>query len=155
MIRVPQLRVPRGRLVTKYVAAGVLASSLVAVSVGVTAAQAQPNVTRKATVVKILSVHGFGRILETVHNRPLYTLSPGHTCRASCLAAWPRLLMPRGKTIPLGTHCLGTARAGRRLQVTYREHRLYTFVNDMSTVPTGDEVIGFEVAKVIRTPCPA
>jgi hypothetical protein len=138
---------------TRYVAVGAVASGLVAVSAGVTAAQAQPNVT-SATVVKVISVHGFGRILETTHNRPLYTAPPGG-CTMSCLTIWPRLLMPRGKTKPLGTHCLATARAGSRLQVTYREQRLYTFTGDTSSTPTGDEVAGFEVAKALTSACPA
>jgi hypothetical protein len=156
VIRTRQFRVPGGRLMTRYVAVGAVASSLVALSAGVTAAQAQPNTTRKATVVKVLNIRGFGRILETTHNRPLYT-RPGGWCTGACRPAWPRLLMPRGKTIPLGTHCLGTAhiRGSHRLQVTYREHRLYTFIGDMSSTPTGDEQNGFEVAKALRTACPA
>ncbi len=153
MIRTRQFRIVGGRL-TRYVAVGAVATSMVALSAGITAAQAQPTATHKATVVKVRTTHRFGRIIVTIHGRALYT-APRGGCTMSCLSIWPPLLMPRGKTIPLGAHCLGTARFGHRLQVTYREQRLYKFASDTGTSITGDEVGGFEVAKVISKPCPA
>lgn len=140
------------RKITGSLAAIALAGSLTAV--GASVAQAQPQTTRRATVVKIVTRHGFGRMLATIHGRSLYILTPGHPCTGPCAPAWPRLLMPRGKTIPLGARCLGTAKFGRRLQVTYRGKRLYTFIGDSGTSVNGNNVSGFKVAKVRTGACP-
>ena len=60
--------------------------------------------------------------------------------------------MPKGgKTMPKGAMCLGTAKAGSRLQVTYNGHRLYTFVDDTGHSVTGNGLAGFKVAKVTTT----
>lgn len=118
------------------------------------AAAAQPAVGRSAVVVKERTRPHFGRILVTVRGKALYYLPHGSCTAASgCLAFWPRLVMPAGKTVPRGANCLGTARFGshHRLQVTYRKHRLYTFIDDMGTSVTGNNVQGFKVAKVVRT----
>ena len=110
------------------------------------AAPAQAGTT--AVVVKVAARGGFGRILTTVAGRALYK-HPAGPCTGSCLAIWPRLLMPRGKTSPLGTAHLSTVllASGRR-QVTYRGQRLYTFVSDSGTSVTGNGIAGFLVAKV-------
>jgi hypothetical protein len=55
--------------------------------------------------------------------------------------------MPAGKTMPAGASCLGVAKFGHRLQVTYRGRRLYTFVSDSGHSVTGNGVEGFVVAK--------
>ena len=127
--------------------------SVTAVSADLVAAQAAPAVTRKAVVVKVVTRHPFGKMLATVHGRSLYILPMGR-CTGQCLVVWPPLLMPRGKTIPLGTHCLGTAKLGHRRQVTYRGKRLYLFVSDHGTSVTGNNVQGFKVAKVVMRACP-
>jgi hypothetical protein len=118
------------------------------------ATAAQPAAGRSAVVVKERVRGHFGKILVTVSGKALYFLPHG-SCTASsgCLAIWPRLMMPAGKTVPKGANCLGTARVGshHRLQVTYRKHRLYTFVNDSGTSVTGNNVSGFKVAKVLRS----
>jgi predicted lipoprotein with Yx(FWY)xxD motif len=133
-------------------AALALAGSLTAI--GVSSAQAQPYTTRKATVVKVVTRHPFGKMLATVHGRSLYVLMPGHTCTGGCLVSWPPLLMPRGKTIPLGTRCLDTAKFHRRLQVAYRDKRLYLFAGDSGSSVTGNGLMGFVVAKVKTGACP-
>jgi hypothetical protein len=118
------------------------------------ATAAHPAATRSAVVVKERTRGHFGKILVTVHGKALYYLPSGSCTAASgCLAAWPRLMMPAGKTVPKGANCLGTARVGshHRLQVTYRKHRLYTFVSDMGTSVTGNNFMGFKVAKVLRS----
>ena len=68
-----------------------------------------------------------------------------------CLSIWPRLVMPRGKTVAKGTRCLGTARFGRhhRRQVTYHQMRLYAFVDDSGTSVLGNHFQGFKVARVV------
>ena len=109
---------------------------------------------RSAVVVKERVRGHFGKILVTVHGAALYYLPHGSCTAASgCLAIWPRLVMPAGKTKPKGANCLGTAAFGshHRLQVTYRKHRLYTFVDDSGTSVTGNNVSGFKVAKVARS----
>jgi hypothetical protein len=104
-------------------------------------------------VVRERTRGNFGKILVTVHGAALYYKPHGGCTAASgCLAIWPRLVMPAGKTIPKGANCLGTSRFGsHRLQVTYRGHRLYTFVDDMGSTVTGNNVQGFKVAKVLSS----
>lgn len=139
------------RKITGSLAAIALAGSLTAV--GASVAQAQPQVTRKATVVKVVTRAPFGKMLATVHGRSLYILPTG-SCTGSCLSAWPPLLMPRGKTIPLGTRCLGTRKFGHRRQVTYRGKRLYLFSGDSGGSVNGNGLAGFKVAKVRTGACP-
>lgn len=129
-----------------------LAGSLTAV--GVSAAQAQPQTTRRATVVKVVTRSPIGKMLATIHGRSLYYKPVGNCTAASgCLAAWPPLLMPRGKTIPLGTRCLKTVKFGHRLQVTYRGKRLYTFISDHGSSVLGDGQAGFKAAKLRTGAC--
>ncbi len=122
-------------------------ASLTEVAVA-SAATAHPA-AKSAVVVKERTRAHFGKILVTVHGAALYYLPHG-SCTGQCLAIWPRLVMPKGATKPKGATCLGTKAFGKnhRLQVTYRGHRLYTFVDDSGTSVTGNNVQGFKVAKV-------
>jgi len=136
---------------------GATAASATPVHAAVTghpATAAHPAASRSAVVVKERTRGHFGKILVTVSGKALYYQPHGSCTAASgCLAVWPRLMMPAGKTMPKGANCLGTARVGsrHRLQVTYRKHRLYTFASDMGTSVTGNGVAGFKVAKVLRS----
>ena len=128
--------------------------TLVLAGVGLTGtavgASASPARASHAAVVVKERRHGhFGKILYTTHTQALYYL-PSGSFRGGCLAIWPPLLMPRGKTVPKGASCLRTVRFGRRLQVTYNHHRLYTFISDTGSSVTGNGVQGFKVAKVVR-----
>jgi predicted lipoprotein with Yx(FWY)xxD motif len=105
--------------------------------------------SKAATVVQEHKRGGFGTILTTVKGRSLYYI-PSNSCNSSCLSIWPALLMPKGKTVPKGAKCLGTAKFGKHLQVTYDKHRLYTFTGDSGTSVNGNGVGGFKVAKVVR-----
>jgi hypothetical protein len=119
-------------------------------------ATASTAASRSAVVVKERTRAHFGKILVTVHGAALYYLPHGSCTAASgCLAIWPRLVMPAGKTVPKGASCLGTAAFGshHRLQVTYHKDRLYTFADDSGTSVTGNNVQGFKVAKVLRSSC--
>jgi predicted lipoprotein with Yx(FWY)xxD motif len=114
--------------------------------------RAHPLTTHRAKVVKVRNRPHLGRMLVTAGaGKALYILPHG-SCNAGCLAVWPRLVMPRGKTIPAGTSCLGTKRFGahHRLQVTYHGKRLYTFVQDSGTAVTGDGVEGFAAARAVH-----
>jgi predicted lipoprotein with Yx(FWY)xxD motif len=139
-------------------AAAALALAGTAVAAGPTAASAQsvhaqsvPHATKAAVVVKERVRGHFGKILVTTKGRALYVLPHG-SCTGGCLSVWPRLVMPKGKTMPKGANCLATAKFGtdHRLQVTYRKMRLYTFVNDSGTSVNGNGVAGFRVARVVR-----
>ena len=141
-------------------AGGGLSVAAVTGATAATAASVHPAITahpaagRSAIVVKERTRPRFGKILVTVHGAALYYLPHGSCTAASgCLAVWPRLVMPAGKTVPKGANCLGTAPFGshHRLQVTYRKHRLYTFVDDSGTSVTGNNFQGFKVAKVLRS----
>jgi predicted lipoprotein with Yx(FWY)xxD motif len=144
---------PTRRWLTRTVTAAIVIGSVTAVSADLAVAQAAPA-TGKATVVKVVKRQHFGKILATIHGRALY-IKPTGSCTGRCLTFWPPLLMPKGKTTPLGTKCLGTMRFGRRLQVTYREHRLYLFSGDSGRSVNGDEMAGFEVAKFSTKSCPS
>jgi len=90
---------------------------------------------------------GFGLILTTTKNKSLYT-DTTPPCTGSCLAVWPPLLMPKGKTMPAGAPGLGTVAFGTRLQVTYNGMPLYTFTSDHGKSVNGNGVNGFAVAEV-------
>ena len=110
--------------------------------------------SHRVTMVHPANRMGFGKILTAarrgLHGRALYVL-PSGSCTAGCLSVWPRLVLPRGKTIAAGASCLGTKPFGahHRLQVTYHGKRLYLFDSDSGTSVNGDGVGGFAVAKVI------
>src|SRR5258708_95455 len=140
------------RWTARTAACAVAIGGLPASAAGLTVAQAATPHATKATVVKVVTRHPFGKMLATIHGRSLYILPTG-SCSGGCIAAWPRLLMPKHTTVPLGTHCLKTVRVGHRLQVTYRGKRLYLFYLDSGSSVNGNGQGGFKVAKVISGPC--
>ena len=105
---------------------------------------------KAAVVVKISkSRGGFKDVLTTTAGvgATLYTAS---SCTGGCLSSWPPLLLPKGDTVPKGPKGLsglGTAKMGKRLQVTYKKHRLYTFTGDSGSSVNGNGVAGFSVEK--------
>ena len=145
----------RRRWVMRATTAIVAIGSLAAVSADVSVAQATPAATPKLKVVKVVTRHKFGKILATVKGRSLYYI-PSNKCNKACLPFWPPLLMPKNsKAVPTGTTCLGTLKfAKTRRQVTYRGHRLFTFVSDHGTSVMGNHVAGFLVAKLRTGGCP-
>jgi predicted lipoprotein with Yx(FWY)xxD motif len=118
-----------------------------------TAAQAAPAASKSATVVKVVTRHPFGKMLAKTNGRSLYILPKG-SCGKVCLSAWPPLMMPKGKTMPKGTHCLGTVKFGHGLQVTYRHRKLYLFAGDSGSSVNGNGLSGFKVAKISTMACP-
>jgi len=143
-----------GRLImTACAALALTGASLSVAALSTTSASAAPMhpASKSAVVVRERVRHPFGKILVTVHGAALYIL-PSGSCTGQCLALWPRLVMPAGKTMPKGATCLGTSSFGHhRLQVTYRKQRLYTFTGDSGSSVTGNGVMGFKVAKVMRS----
>jgi predicted lipoprotein with Yx(FWY)xxD motif len=141
------------RLAARATVVAVAVGALTATAVSLTAAEAAPA-AKKATVVKVVTRGSFGKMLAKKSNgRSLYILPKG-SCTGSCLTAWPPLEMPKGTTVPEGTKCLGTAKFGTHLQVTYRKKKLYTFEGDSGSSVNGNGVSGFKVAKVSTSSCP-
>jgi len=136
---------PRGMSwIARAVVAAALVGGVTAATAGIAAAQTGPApASTNALVVKEAFRMGFGKML-VVHGsgRALYTNPAG--CSAACQSVWPPLVMPAGTT------CLGTARLGTQLQVTYHGLRLYTFVNDTGHSVNGNGMAGFHVAKVTK-----
>ena len=136
----------------RAVVAAVLISGSTAATAGIAAAQVRPSGPSTATsavVVKEASRTGFGKILVTPGaGRALYFNPAG--CNAACRGVWPPLTMPAGATVPKGAPCLGTAKLGTKLQVTYHGMRLYTFINDTGHSVNGNGVAGFHAAKLVK-----
>ena len=141
------------RLTARWALTASLALVLAGASLTATAMSAGAATDHRASgsavVVKERTHAPFGKILYTTHDQALYYLKSG-SCTGGCLSVWPPLLMPKGKTVPKGASCLATAKFGRRLQVTYDKHRLYTFVDDSGGSVNGNGVAGFAVAKVVK-----
>src|SRR5262249_34440840 len=112
-------------------AAALAASSLAATATGAT--------------VKVGST-GLGRVLVTAQGKTLYLWAGDRgrtsTCYGDCAEYWPPLLTA-GKPTAIGganAKLLGTTkRADGRLQVTYKGHPLYTFIQDVERGQTKDE----------------
>jgi len=142
---------PRGMSwIARAVVAAALVGGVTAATAGIATAQTGPApASTNALVVKEAFRMGFGKML-VVHGsgRALYTNPAG--CSAACQSVWPPLVMPAGTTTPTGAPCLGTARLGTQLQVTYHGLRLYTFVNDTGHSVNGNGMAGFHVAKVTK-----
>jgi predicted lipoprotein with Yx(FWY)xxD motif len=142
--------------ISRVTLAVTLAGASAAATAGVAVAQtagtgvAAHHPSKAVFVVHQASRPHFGRILVTPKGGHALYYMPTGSCTGSCLSIWPRLVMPRGKTMPRGVRCLGTARFGshHQLQVTYHGKRLYTFVDDSGHSVNGDGVAGFKVAKV-------
>ena len=130
---------------TGLVAAGALA--MAAAPVGALAATA-PHTGKSVVMVKLAAKRGgFKNVLTSTKGLTLYTAA---SCTGACLSSWPPLLMPSGKTVPLGPKGvtgLGTVKRGAHLQVTYRHHPLYTFTGDSGTSVSGNGLAGFTVIK--------
>lgn len=115
-------------------------------------AQAAPAAGKSAKVVQVVDRSPVGEMLANDQGLSLY-IKPSGSCTGSCESIWPPLLMPKGKTLPKGTSCLGTVAGPTkgRLQVTYDSQRLYTFVDDSGTSVNGNGVAGFEAAAVVTS----
>jgi predicted lipoprotein with Yx(FWY)xxD motif len=141
----------------RAVLAGVLVSGSTAAAAGLaTGAQAQvrpASAGSSATVVNVAKRPVFGKILVTVKVGMSLYYMPSGSCNASCRGVWPPLLMPKGKTKPLGAPCLATAKLGKDLQVTYKGRRLYNYSGDSGHSVNGNGIAGFVVAKAV-TKCP-
>ena len=88
------------------------------------------------------------KILVNLKGRTLYTLSSEKsgkfTCLASCVGAWPPLLIPAGFK-PTGPTALGVVkRPEGKMQVTFKGRPLYTFAGDTKKGDTaGEGIVSF------------
>jgi len=121
----------------------VLAAALASVAV---AAHAQ-----KAPALVMLRSTPLGRILVDARGRSLYLFEADKgrrsSCYGACAVAWPPLVTTGKPRAGAGTKAslLGTTkRKGGALQVTYRGHPLYFFVQDRRAgQTTGEGIDGF------------
>jgi predicted lipoprotein with Yx(FWY)xxD motif len=141
--RRPRLALTGGAALGVVALAGAMPPASVA-----SAHDARGKTPKTAVVVEVVNRAPYGQMLATVSGSSLYT-APG-SCTGGCLTIWPRLLMPKGKKIPLGMSGLGTVKvkgshmAG--LQVTFNGKPLYRFNGDMGNSVNGNGVGGFMVA---------
>jgi predicted lipoprotein with Yx(FWY)xxD motif len=137
------------RAVSAGAALGVVAmAGAIAPAPSAFAHDARTKTPKTAVVVEVVNRPPYGQMLATVKGASLYT-APG-ACTGGCLTIWPRLLMPKGKKIPLGTSGLGTVKVKGShqggLQVTFNGKPLYRFNGDMGNSVNGNGVGGFMVA---------
>jgi predicted lipoprotein with Yx(FWY)xxD motif len=119
------------------------------------AASAKASADSTATV-KVAKVAGVGTVLVDAQGKSLYTHTNGTTdagCDATCIGAWPPLLVTAGTkaTGAKGVKGLGVAADGQ--QVTLKGLPLYTFAGDSAPhTASGDGLDSFggvwHVAKV-------
>ena len=115
-----------------------------AIAAPIAIASASPAVHQAArTTVKTHS-SSHGTILETGSGMPLYLYSTDRnrrsTCLDGCAATWPPLIK-HGRLHAGGSakrSKLGTILRGKKRQVTYAGHPLYTFVSDSPNMVTGE-----------------
>ncbi len=104
-------------------------------------------------VVKVVTLKGYGRVLETLSGHVLYTYGRDgrnrSRCYGTCIAIWPALKVP-AHTVPTGTAGLGVfQRAKGVFQVSFRGRPLYLFVSDTrANEVKGNHVTDFVVASL-------
>lgn len=123
-------RIPRGKAAAIILTGGALLATM-----GVAAASGAASHTSTGVAISTLKTSTYGTIL--VSRTTVYTLKPSKlACAASCLKAWPEVLLPTGVTKARTGHGVNAAqlgtvkRAGGTLQVTYGGKALYWFSKD-------------------------
>ena len=107
-------------------------------------------------VVKVATIAGHGRVLETLSGHALYTYGRDgrnrSRCTGTCLAIWPALVVP-AHTVPTGAAGLGVFQRSKGVfQVTFRGRPLYTFVSDLrANEVSGNHISDFVVASLTGT----
>ena len=124
-------------------------TTALAITVGVTSALASTQSTVAGTRVAVAS-SGLGRILVDARGHTLYLFAKDKrksSCTGKCAGFWPPLITSGKPLASAGAKAslLGTTRrTDGRLQVTYNNHPLYTFVKDLKKGQTnGEEVDAF------------
>ena len=121
-----------------------------ALTIGLNGAWASSHSANARTTVSVGN-SGLGKILVDGRGRTLYLFAKDtrgkSMCAGACAASWPPLIAS-GKPLAAGgakASLVGTTkRADGRLQVTYKHHPLYLFVNDAKKGQTsGEELDAF------------
>jgi predicted lipoprotein with Yx(FWY)xxD motif len=116
-----------------FVLAALVAATSVIAGASASASSKKPS----GALIQLRSTHK-GKILVDSHGYTLYGFGPDKknkdVCAAipQCLSLWPAVTTngkpQAGKGV--NAHLLGTIKLGRKLQVTYNGHPLYTYVQD-------------------------
>jgi predicted lipoprotein with Yx(FWY)xxD motif len=116
------------------------AATLAALAVAAVASAAD------GTAVKVEQTTELGKVIATVQGRTLYLFRADHgttsACYDGCAAFWPPLLTSGRPVARAGVKAslLGTTkRKDGKLQVTYKGHPLYTYVQDRKPGQTNGE----------------
>jgi hypothetical protein len=147
----------RRRWIVRAATAVVVAGSVTGLAASLTAAEAAPAAAHKLKVVKVVTRKPFGKMLATTKGKglSLYYQKTGTCTTSGCLTIWPALELSKGsKATPTGVSCLGTAKLGKRTQITYRGHRLFRYYLDSGASVNGNNLGGFHVMKLTSGKCP-
>ena len=116
-----------------------------ALTIGLNGAWASSHSANARTTVSVAS-SGLGKILVDGRGRTLYLFAKDtrgkSMCAGACAASWPPLIASGKPLASTGAKAalLGTTRrADGRVQVTYKHHPLYLFVNDTKKGQTNGE----------------
>jgi predicted lipoprotein with Yx(FWY)xxD motif len=122
-------------------------AAAVSLTVGLNSASASTHSASAAQRVAVAGT-GLGRILVDGRGRTLYLFAKDthgkSACTGQCAAFWPPLITSGKPLATAGARAslLGTIkRADGRLQVTYNQHPLYTFVKDTRKSQTNGEAV--------------
>ena len=153
-------RADTARMKNISLALGLIVSSLLAGCGGGGGTSAAPNTSSPGTtitpaaVLSTASLNGAPAFVTSA-NMPVYifdgdTLANTSTCTGTCLATWPSVAPPSGKTLttPWGQFTRGD---NATLQLSVNGHALYTFVSDSPGVARGDNVESFHLARPADT----
>jgi predicted lipoprotein with Yx(FWY)xxD motif len=128
-------------------------AAAVSLTVGLNSASASSHSASAAQRVAVAGT-GLGRILVDGRGRTLYLFAKDthgkSACTGQCAAFWPPLITSGKPLATAGARAslLGTIkRADGRLQVTYNQHPLYTFVKDTRKSQTNGEAVNAFGAK--------
>lgn len=108
-----------------------------------------PAINNAIVVTKTSS--SLGQYLAEPNGRALYTYNPDSSgvskCSGSCIITWPAY-QDKGSTtnLPAGFSTIQRADNGQ-IQYTYNGLPLYTFVGDIGSHVTGNNVSNFKIAK--------
>ncbi|MGH9018798.1 MAG: COG4315 family predicted lipoprotein [Acidimicrobiales bacterium] len=144
--------------VAGVVAAACGSSGSPSTTTATTAAAAPTTAASPSLVVTTKTVGSLGKILVNTEGQVLYSFTKNGAsvpCKASCLAAWPAVVVPNGVTTPTGSAgvgTLGTTTSNGPTQVTVNGLPLYTYAGDSAPgVANGNNLTSFGgIWKVVK-----
>lgn len=128
----------------RFLTMGAIAA-VAALAIGLNGASASSHPSSARTTISA-ATSGLGKILVDGRGRTLYVFAKDtggkSMCAGACAASWPPLVAAGKPLASTGAKAalLGTTRrADGRVQVTYKHHPLYLFVNDTKKGQTNGE----------------